>query len=89
MAHKDDNKPDASSTLVALALHVPNKPTPLPVASHLRGLDNYDVWTIQLRALVGVNACKVIDGKPHEVGPSTLHSGTASTTLSSYGSKLL
>ncbi|GAA5883818.1 hypothetical protein JCM3774_005810 [Rhodotorula dairenensis] len=68
MANKDDNKPDASSALPALALHVPNKPTPLPVASHLHGLDNYDVWTIQLQALVGVHACKVIDGKPREDG---------------------
>ena len=68
MASKDDKKPDASSALAAFALHVPNKPTPLPVASHLRGLDHYNVWTIQLRALVGVDACKVIDGEPREGG---------------------
>ncbi|GAA5864036.1 hypothetical protein JCM3774_006358 [Rhodotorula dairenensis] len=68
MANKDDNKPGASSALAALPLHVPNKPTPLPVASHLRGLDNCDVWTIQLRALVGVDACKIIDGEPREDG---------------------
>jgi hypothetical protein len=32
------------------------------------GSSNYDVWTIQLRALVGVDACKVIDGGPREGG---------------------
>ena len=68
MASKDDKKPGASSAYAAIALHVPSKPTPLPVASHLRGSDNYDVWTIQLRALVGVDACKVIDGESREGG---------------------
>ncbi|GAA5993768.1 hypothetical protein JCM10908_006292 [Rhodotorula pacifica] len=37
-------------------------PTPLPVNAHLRGTDNYDVWTIQLRTLVGEDACRLLDG---------------------------
>ena len=41
---------------------------PLLVASHLRGSDNYDVWTIQIRALVGVNACKGIDSEQRKGG---------------------
>ncbi|GAA5871002.1 hypothetical protein JCM3774_003500 [Rhodotorula dairenensis] len=45
---------------------MPNKPTPLRVTLHLRSSDNYNIWTIQLQALVGVDACKVIDGEPHK-----------------------
>lgn len=51
-----------------LSIYLYNKPTPLLVASHLRGSDNYDVWTIQIRALVGVNGCKVIDSQPRKGG---------------------
>ncbi|GAA6026934.1 hypothetical protein JCM8202_005054, partial [Rhodotorula sphaerocarpa] len=57
-----ESKPDTLSALSALSLRGPLKPTPLPVDAHLRGPDNYDVWTIQLRALVGQDACRLLDG---------------------------
>ncbi|GAA5888910.1 hypothetical protein JCM3774_004228, partial [Rhodotorula dairenensis] len=53
---------DAAGALSALSLRAPLKPTPLPVDSHLRGADSYDVWVIQIRALVGHDACRLFDG---------------------------
>ncbi|GAA5869503.1 hypothetical protein JCM3774_001470 [Rhodotorula dairenensis] len=44
-------------------------PTPLPVDSHLRGADNYDVWVIQIRALVGHDACRLFDGLSRAATP--------------------
>ncbi|GEM11437.1 gag-Pol polyprotein [Rhodotorula toruloides] len=41
---------------------VPSRPTPLPTDSHLRSADNYDVWCIQLRGLIGPDAYKVMTG---------------------------
>ncbi|GEM12750.1 gag-Pol polyprotein [Rhodotorula toruloides] len=45
-----------------VAVAVPSRPTPLPTDSHLRSADNYDVWCIQLRGLIGPDAYKVMTG---------------------------
>ncbi|GEM08157.1 gag-Pol polyprotein [Rhodotorula toruloides] len=44
------------------AVAVPSRSTPLPTDSHLRSADNYDVWCIQLRGLIGPDAYKVMTG---------------------------
>ncbi|GEM12842.1 hypothetical protein Rt10032_c28g6859 [Rhodotorula toruloides] len=44
-----------------VAVAVPSRPTPLPTDSHLRSADNYDVWCIQLRGLIGPDAYKLRD----------------------------
>ena len=56
---------DDTSGLPTIPEHevsVPSRPTPLPSDSHLRGPDNYDVWCIQLRGLIGPDAYKLMTG---------------------------
>ncbi|CDR39882.1 hypothetical protein NBRC10512_000405 [Rhodotorula toruloides] len=57
-----DTKPAAGERAAASAVVVPSRPTPLPANSHLRSADNYDVWCIQLRGLIGPDAYKVMTG---------------------------
>ena len=42
---------------------IPTRPTPLPSDSRLKGAENYDVWCIQLRGLIGQDAYKVMVGE--------------------------
>ncbi|GAA6025248.1 hypothetical protein JCM10207_006239 [Rhodosporidiobolus poonsookiae] len=54
-----DTKPIAVPTAHLTALP---RPTPLPSDSHLRGADNYDVWCIQMRGLLGADAWGIMTG---------------------------
>ncbi|GAA5913711.1 hypothetical protein JCM6882_002323 [Rhodosporidiobolus microsporus] len=57
----EETKPSPSTVAAAIAA-VPSRPTPLPVDSHLRGSDNYDIWAIQMRALVSSDTYAVLTG---------------------------
>ncbi|GAA5883831.1 hypothetical protein JCM1840_003297, partial [Sporobolomyces johnsonii] len=46
----------------AAAITVTSRPTPLPTDSHLRGADNWGVWQVQMRGLLGIDAWKVTTG---------------------------
>ncbi|GAA5920454.1 hypothetical protein JCM5296_001736, partial [Sporobolomyces johnsonii] len=39
----------------AAAITVPSRPTPLPTDSHLHGADNWGVWQVQMRGMLGID----------------------------------
>ncbi|GAA5920688.1 hypothetical protein JCM6882_006533 [Rhodosporidiobolus microsporus] len=56
-----ETKPSPLTVAAAIAA-VLSQPTPLPVNSHLCGSDNYNIWEIQMRALVGSDTYAVLTG---------------------------
>ncbi|GAA5883792.1 hypothetical protein JCM1840_006843, partial [Sporobolomyces johnsonii] len=46
----------------ATAITVPSRPTLLPTDSHLHGADNWGIWQVQMRGLLGIDAWKVTMG---------------------------
>ncbi|GAA5999065.1 hypothetical protein JCM5350_007235, partial [Sporobolomyces pararoseus] len=44
------------------SLTLPSRPTGLPSDSHLKGSDNYAVWTLQMETVVGIEAYQVMSG---------------------------
>ncbi|GAA6058475.1 hypothetical protein NBRC10513_002872 [Rhodotorula toruloides] len=59
-----------ATTTDASAISI-SRPTALPADSHLKGADNYAVWRVQLRGLVGNNAWRVMVGGVPKPDPST------------------
>lgn len=53
---------DVKGTFASAAIVVLSCLMPLPSDSHLRVADNYDVWAIQMRALAGAPAYRVMTG---------------------------
>ncbi|GAA5974679.1 hypothetical protein JCM21900_006524 [Sporobolomyces salmonicolor] len=71
MAPSEDRTQVAGATTVpptppaaapAAMLSLPSRPTPLPTDSHLSGADNYGVWQLQMRGLVGIDARRLMTG---------------------------
>ncbi|GAA5831214.1 hypothetical protein JCM3770_005813, partial [Rhodotorula araucariae] len=46
------------------------RPAGLPTDSHLRGPENYDVWRIQMRGLIGPDAYRVMTGELTRAAPA-------------------
>ncbi|GAA6009914.1 uncharacterized protein JCM10292_001033 [Rhodotorula paludigena] len=53
---------DVKGTFASAAIVVLSCPTPLPSDLHLRVADNYNVWAIQMRALAGAPAYRIMTG---------------------------
>ncbi|GAA5966515.1 hypothetical protein JCM21900_001873 [Sporobolomyces salmonicolor] len=71
MAPSEDRTQVAGATTIpptppaaapAAMLSLPSCSTPLPTDSHLSGADNYGVWELQMRGLVGINAWRLMTG---------------------------
>ncbi|GAA5949431.1 hypothetical protein JCM21900_004061 [Sporobolomyces salmonicolor] len=69
MAPSEDRTQVAGATTIpptppaaapAVMLSLPSCPTPLPTDSHLSGADNYSVWQLQMRGLVGIDAWRLM-----------------------------
>ncbi|GAA5879082.1 hypothetical protein JCM8547_006026 [Rhodosporidiobolus lusitaniae] len=58
-----DNNPMSTLPIPITLAPVPPRPMPLPVDSHLCSADNYDMWCIQMRGLVGHEGDSVMEGK--------------------------
>ncbi|GAA6056495.1 hypothetical protein JCM3770_007030 [Rhodotorula araucariae] len=81
MSSESEEDPNAAALAVAVAT-LPSRPAALPADSHLRGSENYDVWCIQIRGLVGPDAYRVMTGEltRHRPAPLTSAEWPASTT---------
>ncbi|GAA6053046.1 hypothetical protein JCM3770_002399 [Rhodotorula araucariae] len=73
MSTKSKADPHAAVLAAAVATH-PSRPAALPTDSHLRGSENYDVWCIQIRGLVGPDAYRVMTGELTRHRPAPLTS---------------
>jgi len=59
MAPKDENARVSTETS---PISLPSRATGLPTDSHLKGSDNYAVWSLQMETVVGDDAFKVMNG---------------------------
>ncbi|GAA5917937.1 uncharacterized protein JCM6883_004473, partial [Sporobolomyces salmoneus] len=68
---KPESKSENDATGTRLPSFIlPTRPTGLPSDSHLRGLDNYAVWILQMETLVGNEGFKVMNGDWKKGGES-------------------
>lgn len=78
---KPESKSENDATGTRLPSFIlPTRPTGLPSDSHLRGLDNYAVWILQMETLVGNEGFKVMmEIERKEVNLARRQSGSDST----------